>query len=180
MSTLTLLAAAAPKDAAGSSAAASATAVAVAVFALVLGLVQWKRKKTPKVVGWLMLIAGAGIAGAAGWAGDFLRKAGELAGTAISAGTASTFGVAIPGAIVAGVGQSKLDESLPALPQGVRDRLAESLGGVESLIEVPQAMTHQSVEGSDAAVPADLVRLSCGIEEPADLVADLRAAIESA
>jgi cystathionine gamma-synthase len=56
--------------------------------------------------------------------------------------------------------------------------LAESLGGVESLIEVPQAMTHQSVEGSDAAVPADLVRLSCGIEEPADLVADLRAAIE--
>ncbi|ADB49342.1 aminotransferase class I/II-fold pyridoxal phosphate-dependent enzyme [Conexibacter woesei] len=55
--------------------------------------------------------------------------------------------------------------------------LAESLGGVESLIEVPQAMTHQSVEGSDAAVPADLVRLSCGIEAPADLVADLRAAI---
>jgi cystathionine gamma-synthase len=54
--------------------------------------------------------------------------------------------------------------------------LAESLGGVESLIEVPQAMTHQSVEGSDAAVPADLVRLSCGIEEPADLVEDLRAA----
>jgi cystathionine gamma-synthase len=55
--------------------------------------------------------------------------------------------------------------------------LAESLGGVESLIEVPQAMTHQSVEGSDAAVPADLVRLSCGIEDPADLAADLRAAI---
>lgn len=55
--------------------------------------------------------------------------------------------------------------------------LAESLGGVESLIEVPQAMTHQSVEGSDAAVPADLVRLSCGIEAPQDLVADLRAAI---
>jgi cystathionine gamma-synthase len=55
--------------------------------------------------------------------------------------------------------------------------LAESLGGVESLIEVPQAMTHQSVEGSAAAVPADLVRLSCGIEAPADLAADLRAAI---
>jgi cystathionine gamma-synthase len=55
--------------------------------------------------------------------------------------------------------------------------LAESLGGVESLIEVPQAMTHQSVEGSAAAVPADLVRLSCGIEDPADLVADLRRAI---
>ncbi len=51
--------------------------------------------------------------------------------------------------------------------------LAESLGGVESLIEVPQAMTHQSVEDSDAAVPADLVRLSCGIEAADDLVADL-------
>jgi cystathionine gamma-synthase len=55
--------------------------------------------------------------------------------------------------------------------------LAESLGGVESLIEVPQAMTHQSVEGSAAAVPADLVRLSCGIEAADDLVADLARAI---
>jgi cystathionine gamma-synthase len=55
--------------------------------------------------------------------------------------------------------------------------LAESLGGVESLIEVPQAMTHQSVEDSDAAVPADLVRLSCGVEAPEDLVEDLRRAI---
>jgi cystathionine gamma-synthase len=56
--------------------------------------------------------------------------------------------------------------------------LAESLGGVESLIEVPQAMTHQSVEGSDAAVPADLIRLSCGVEAAEDLVEDLRQAIE--
>jgi cystathionine gamma-synthase len=55
--------------------------------------------------------------------------------------------------------------------------LAESLGGVESLIEVPQAMTHQSVEGSSAAVPPDLVRLSCGVEDPADLVADLQQAL---
>ena len=55
--------------------------------------------------------------------------------------------------------------------------LAESLGGVESLIEVPQAMTHQSVEGSSAAVPPDLVRLSCGVEDPDDLVADLRQAL---
>ncbi len=55
--------------------------------------------------------------------------------------------------------------------------LAESLGGVESLIELPQAMTHQSVEGSSAAVPADLIRLSCGIEDPDDLVADLRDAL---
>ena len=58
--------------------------------------------------------------------------------------------------------------------------LAESLGGVESLIEVPQAMTHQSVEGSAAAVPPDLVRLSCGVEDPCDLVADLRQALGGA
>ena len=58
--------------------------------------------------------------------------------------------------------------------------LAESLGGVESLIEVPQAMTHQSVEGSAAAVPPDLVRLSCGIEDPDDLVADLEQALSRA
>jgi cystathionine gamma-synthase len=55
--------------------------------------------------------------------------------------------------------------------------LAESLGGVESLIEVPQAMTHQSVEGSAAAVPPDLVRLSCGVEAAEDLVEDLEQAI---
>jgi len=55
--------------------------------------------------------------------------------------------------------------------------LAESLGGVESLIEVPQAMTHQSVEDSAAAVPADLVRLSCGVEAAEDLVEDLRRAL---
>jgi cystathionine gamma-synthase len=55
--------------------------------------------------------------------------------------------------------------------------LAESLGGVESLIEVPQAMTHQSVEGSAAAVPTDLVRLSCGVEAAEDLVEDLAQAL---
>jgi cystathionine gamma-synthase len=56
--------------------------------------------------------------------------------------------------------------------------MAESLGGVESLIEVVlQAMTHQSVEDSAAAVPPDLVRLSCGIEAAEDLVADLEQAL---
>jgi cystathionine gamma-synthase len=58
--------------------------------------------------------------------------------------------------------------------------LAESLGGVESLIEVPAAMTHQTVADSDAAVPADFVRLSCGIEAPEDLVDDLRQAFARA
>jgi cystathionine gamma-synthase len=55
--------------------------------------------------------------------------------------------------------------------------LAESLGGVESLIEVPQIMTHKTVEDSPAAVPPDLIRLSCGIEDPDDLVEDLAQAI---
>ena len=55
--------------------------------------------------------------------------------------------------------------------------LAESLGGVESLIEVPQAMTHQSVDESDAAVPADLIRLSCGVEAAEDLIEDLSQAL---
>lgn len=51
--------------------------------------------------------------------------------------------------------------------------LAESLGGVESLIELPGAMTHMSVAGSPLEVPADLVRLSVGIESVADLLDDL-------
>ena len=55
--------------------------------------------------------------------------------------------------------------------------LAESLGGVESLAEVPGVMTHQSVAESAAAVPDDLVRLSCGIEAAEDLVADLEQAL---
>jgi cystathionine gamma-synthase len=55
--------------------------------------------------------------------------------------------------------------------------LAESLGGVESLIEVPGPMTHASVAGSPLEVPADLVRLSVGIEHPDDLIADLRHAL---
>ena len=55
--------------------------------------------------------------------------------------------------------------------------LAESLGGVESLIEHPGAMTHASTAGSQLEVPEDLVRLSVGIEDPADLVADLEQAL---
>jgi cystathionine gamma-synthase len=51
--------------------------------------------------------------------------------------------------------------------------LAESLGGVESLIEVPGPMTHASVTGSALEVPAELVRLSVGLEHPDDLIADL-------
>ncbi|MBV9444603.1 MAG: cystathionine gamma-synthase [Streptosporangiaceae bacterium] len=55
--------------------------------------------------------------------------------------------------------------------------LAESLGGVESLIEHPGRMTHASAAGSALEVPPDLVRLSVGIEDPDDLIADLRQAL---
>jgi cystathionine gamma-synthase len=56
--------------------------------------------------------------------------------------------------------------------------LAESLGGVESLIEVPGPMTHASVAGSPLEVPDDLVRLSVGIEHPDDLIEDLARALD--
>ncbi|MDJ0321218.1 cystathionine gamma-synthase [Pseudarthrobacter sp. PS3-L1] len=61
--------------------------------------------------------------------------------------------------------------------------LAESLGGIESLMNYPSEMTHASVKGTELAVPENLIRLSCGIEDVADLIADLEhafAAIGSA
>src|SRR5437867_4970033 len=69
---------------------------------------------------------------------------------------------------------------LPAKRMAARTKifaLAESLGGVESLIEVPLAMTHDSVRGTKLAPPAGLVRLSVGIETVDDLIADLAQAI---
>jgi cystathionine gamma-synthase len=58
--------------------------------------------------------------------------------------------------------------------------LAESLGAVESLIELPAAMTHASVADTPCAVPAGLVRLSVGIEAVEDLIADLEQAFVAA
>jgi cystathionine gamma-synthase len=55
--------------------------------------------------------------------------------------------------------------------------LGESLGGVESLIEHPARMTHSSVRGTALEVPADLVRLSTGIEDAQDLIEDLDRAL---
>jgi len=57
--------------------------------------------------------------------------------------------------------------------------LAESLGAVESLVEVPLAMTHASVAGTPLAPPAGLIRLSVGIEAVDDLIADLESALPS-
>ncbi|GAA1527053.1 cystathionine gamma-synthase [Agromyces terreus] len=56
-------------------------------------------------------------------------------------------------------------------------QLAESLGGVESLVNHPWSMTHASVRGTEAEVPESIVRLSVGIEDPADLLADIDEAL---
>lgn len=58
-------------------------------------------------------------------------------------------------------------------------QLAESLGGVESLVNYPDAMTHASVRGTEAAVPVEVVRLSVGIEDEADLLADIDRALRA-
>lgn len=57
--------------------------------------------------------------------------------------------------------------------------LAESLGGVESLVEHPATMTHQSATGSQLEVPRDLVRISIGIEDVEDLIADIDVALQA-
>jgi cystathionine gamma-synthase len=69
------------------------------------------------------------------------------------------------------------DEAVELVARTKLFQLAESLGGVESLIEHPARMTHASTAGAPFAPPANLVRLSVGIESAADLVADLEAAL---
>ena len=58
--------------------------------------------------------------------------------------------------------------------------LAESLGGVESLVNYPCEMTHASVRGTELEVPDTIVRLSVGIESVNDLIADVKAALDTA
>jgi cystathionine gamma-synthase len=70
------------------------------------------------------------------------------------------------------------EEEAHALVAGTKIwKLAESLGGVESLIEVPARMTHASTADAPFAAPNNLVRLSVGIESADDLVADLEQAL---
>jgi len=57
--------------------------------------------------------------------------------------------------------------------------LAESLGGIESLMNYPSDMTHASVKGTELAVPENLIRLSVGIEDIEDLIGDLEQAISA-
>jgi cystathionine gamma-synthase len=75
---------------------------------------------------------------------------------------------------------SHVDGEQAALDVASRTKLfilAESLGGIESLIEHPGKMTHASTAGSTLQVPADLLRLSVGIEDGTDLVSDLLTAL---
>jgi cystathionine beta-lyase/cystathionine gamma-synthase len=73
------------------------------------------------------------------------------------------------------------EERAIAIAEGLRwFTLAESLGGVESLVELPAAMTHLSVAGSPLEVDPALVRLSVGIEGIDDLIADLEQALDRA
>jgi cystathionine gamma-synthase len=77
-------------------------------------------------------------------------------------------------------GRSAADRAV-AIAEGTRlFTLAESLGGVESLIEIPAAMTHMSVAGSPLEVSPALVRLSVGIEGIRDLIDDLTRALDEA
>ena len=69
--------------------------------------------------------------------------------------------------------------ALEACAQAKVFTLAESLGGIESLIEHPGRMTHASVAGTDLEVPSDLIRLSVGIETADDLLADLDRALHT-
>jgi cystathionine beta-lyase/cystathionine gamma-synthase len=77
-------------------------------------------------------------------------------------------------------GRSAADRAIAIAETTRLFTLAESLGGVESLVEVPAAMTHASVAGSDLEVDPALVRLSVGIENVDDLIADLRQALDRA
>jgi cystathionine gamma-synthase len=69
------------------------------------------------------------------------------------------------------------DEAVRLVAETKIFKLAESLGGVESLIEHPARMTHASTADAPFAAPRNLVRLSVGIESVEDLVADLETAL---
>jgi cystathionine beta-lyase/cystathionine gamma-synthase len=69
------------------------------------------------------------------------------------------------------------DEAVTLVERTKIWKLAESLGGVESLIEIPALMTHMSTAESPFAAPPNLIRLSVGLEAPEDLLADLEVAL---
>ena len=85
----------------------------------------------------------------------------------------SAFGGMISVAVTGGPDAAKKFAESTSLFQ-----LAESLGGVESLIGYPSEMTHASVKGTDLEVPDNVIRLSVGIEDSGDLVADILGALD--
>ncbi|WP_104083159.1 cystathionine gamma-synthase [Cryobacterium sp. Y11] len=87
----------------------------------------------------------------------------------------SGFGGMIAIAFVGGAAAARLFAESMHLFQ-----LAESLGGVESLVNYPSEMTHASVRGTELEVPENIVRLSVGIEDVEDLIADLKSALPNA
>ena len=93
-------------------------------------------------------------------------------GHAIAARQMKRFGGMISFRVTGG-----LDQALRVCEDASVFTLGESLGGVESLIEHPGRMTHASVAGTDLEVPDDLIRLSVGIENVEDLIADLDRAL---
>jgi cystathionine gamma-synthase len=82
-----------------------------------------------------------------------------------------------PGGMVSFRARGGADEAAAICGRTRLFTLAESLGGVESLIELPARMTHASVAGSPLEVPDDLIRLSVGLESADDLLEDLRGAL---
>ncbi|MBA8815231.1 cystathionine gamma-synthase [Microbacterium halimionae] len=92
-------------------------------------------------------------------------------GHELAARQMSGFGGIVSLALADGVAARKFAESTRLFT------LAESLGGVESLLNYPDAMTHASVRGTELAVPEEVVRLSVGIENIDDLIADLDQAL---
>jgi cystathionine gamma-synthase len=94
-------------------------------------------------------------------------------GHALAASQMSGFGGMIAVAVAGGAPAARAFAESTRLFQ-----LAESLGGVESLIGYPSEMTHASVRGTALEVPDTVVRLSVGIEDAGDLIADLLGALE--
>ena len=94
-------------------------------------------------------------------------------GHEIAAQQMSRFGGIVSLALESGEAARRFAESTQLF------QLAESLGGVESLVNYPDAMTHASVRGTEAAVPVEVVRLSVGIESADDLLADVERALRA-
>jgi len=94
-------------------------------------------------------------------------------GHALARAQMSGFGGMVSLALADGAAAKRFAESLTLFT------LAESLGGVESLVNYPDAMTHASARGTQLAVPEEVVRLSVGIETVEDLIADLERALDA-